>query len=186
MSLLQNGQVQEAEDTLQEVLTFSQKLGMNAFGRVAYGYLGVVSIIRGRLSQGLKMLEEINRFCIENDANGYQAMFEFTLGKVYLQMVEGPAPNLPTMLKNIGFLIRNVPFAAKKAEAHFNTAIEIAKEIKADGLLGQAYLDLGLLHKTKKKTNQARECISKAMEIFERYETEVYLKQAKEALEKLG
>jgi hypothetical protein len=45
---------------------------------------------------------------------------------------------------------------------------------------------LGLLHKAKKKSDQARECISKALKRFEKYEVEVCLKQAEEALEKLG
>ena len=61
----------------------------------------------------------------------------------------------------------------------------MAKEIGVKGLLGQAYMDLGLLHKAKKRTAQARECISKAIKVFEECEAEVYLKQANEALESL-
>ena len=48
--------------------------------------------------------------------------------------------------QNIGFfLVKNVPFATKKAEAHFHKAIELSKEIGARGYLGQTYLSLGLL-----------------------------------------
>ncbi len=49
-------------------------------------------------------------------------------------------------------------------------------------MLGQAYLDLGFLHKIKKRTDQAKECISEAIKIFEQTEAESFLKQAKEAL----
>lgn len=90
------------------------------------------------------------------------------------------------MAKNIGFLIKNVPFASKKAEEHFNRAIEVAKEIGAKGTMGMAYLDLGLLYRIKGKTEQARKCISEAIQIFERTEAEEFLKQAKEALAALG
>jgi hypothetical protein len=45
-----------------------------------------------------------------------------------------------------------------------------------------AYLDLGLLHRTKGRTGQARKCISEAIQIFEQTEAEGFLKQAKEAL----
>jgi hypothetical protein len=41
------------------------------------------------------------------------------------------------------------------------------------------------LHKAKKRKDLARECISKAIELFELCEAEIYLKQAKEALESL-
>ena len=81
--------------------------------------------------------------------------------------------------------MKNVPFADKKADAHFNKAIEIAIEIGAKSISGPAYLDWGLLHKAKKRKDQARECISKAIDIFEKCEADVYLKQANEALESL-
>jgi hypothetical protein len=50
------------------------------------------------------------------------------------------------------------------------------------GFLGLAYLDLGLLHNLKGKTDEARECISKALEVFEQCDSEYSRKQASEAL----
>ncbi len=64
------------------------------------------------------------------------------------------------MAKNVGFLVKNVPFAGKKAEEHFNKAIEVFEEIGAKGFLATAYRDLGLLYKARKITDQARQCIS--------------------------
>jgi len=63
--------------------------------------------------------------------------------------------------------------------------IETAKEIGARGILGQAYLDLGLLHKAKGKKDKAKECISTAIGCFEQCEADVFLKQAKEAIASL-
>ena len=53
-------------------------------------------------------------------------------------------------------------------------------------MLGQAYLDLGVLHKAKGRTDHARECITESIRIFEHLETKAYLKQAKEALASFG
>jgi tetratricopeptide (TPR) repeat protein len=86
------------------------------------------------------------------------------------------------MAKNIGFLIKNVPFASKKAEEHFNRAIAVAKEIGAKGTMGRAYFDLGLLYRMKGKTEQAKNCVSEAIQVFEQCEAERSLKLAKEAL----
>ena len=55
----------------------------------------------------------------------------------------------------------------------------------SDGILAQAYLDLGRLHKAKKRFDPARECISEAIKIFEEYEAEGYSNQAKAALASL-
>jgi tetratricopeptide (TPR) repeat protein len=83
-------------------------------------------------------------------------------------------------------LVKNVPFATKKAEEHFNKAIELFKEIGAKGFLGQVYLSLGLLYKASKRSEQAKECILEAINIFQECKAEVRLKQAKEALDSLG
>ena len=97
----------------------------------------------------------------------------------------GEKPNLSFLIKNFGFLIKNAPRADRKAEAHLDKAIDQAKEIGDNGLLGQAYLNLGLLHKAKNRIDKAKNCISEAINIFKETEADVFLKQAKEEMEKL-
>ena len=139
------------------------------------------------MGQGLKMIEGALRTCHENERKFWSAMIERTLGRVYLQIVDkSTTVSLTTMAKNAGFMLKNVPSAGKKAEEHFNKAIEVAKEIGAKSLQGQAYLDLGRLHKAKGKSNQAQECFTTALKIFEGCQSKVFLKQAKEALTSFG
>ena len=64
-------------------------------------------------------------------------------------------------------------------------AIELFKEIGANGFLGQAYLSLGLLYKASKRTDPARQYILEAIELFQECEAEGWLKQANEALDSL-
>ena len=89
------------------------------------------------------------------------------------------------MAKNVGFIVKNLPFAAKNAEEHFNKAIELFQEIGMKGFLGRAYLGKGLLYKAIKKTDQARQCILNSIKIFEECSAEAYLKQANEALDSM-
>jgi tetratricopeptide (TPR) repeat protein len=124
-----------------------------------------------------------------NDTNRFDYVStEYILGKVYLQIAERGEERigLSTAARNIGFLIREVPFASKKAEDHFNESIRVAKEVGIKSILGQAYLNLGLLHKVKGRTDKARECISNAVQVFEQCEADYYRKQASEALASLG
>jgi len=186
-SYISNGQFQEAGSVSQEVLTFSQNFGVELIGTLAKACLGVVSIAQGDMTRGLKMLQEAQQICLEQNAKPVYAICEYMLGKVYLQVVQKAAPlSFSIVVKNIGFLVKNVPFASKKAEKHFKKAIEVAEEIGAKSMLGTAYLDLSLLYKTKRKKDKARECISRAIGCFEECEAETYLKQAKEALGSLG
>ena len=111
---------------------------------------GLVS--KGDLAEGMRIINKVQRFHLENDYRYRYSATEYMIGKVYLQMVQRVEPKSFSLIaKNIGFLVKNVPFASIKAEGHLNKAIEVAKEIGAQGILGQAYLDLGLLHKRKKK-----------------------------------
>ena len=184
---LLEGQFQAAEDALEEVLTFSRDFGTECFGSPAYAGLGVVSIVRGHMGHGLKMLEQSIRAAKENESKYFHSFCEILLGTVYLQIVQGEGErSLSTMFRNIGFLVKNVPFAAKKAEDHFSKAIEVAKQIGAKAAQGGACLNLGLLHKAKKRTDQARKCMTEAVQLFEQCEAETSLKQAKEALASLG
>ncbi len=115
------------------------------------------------------------------------ALSEYILGKVYSQIVEGAGPiRLSTIAKNIGFIVQNVPFAGRRAEAHFTRAIEVGKEIGAKSTTGMACLDLGLLYRTKGKTRPAKKCLCEAIQIFEQSEAEGFLKKAREALASLG
>ena len=181
-----NRQFQEAEEALQEVASYSRDFGCETLGTPAHALLGLVSIAKGQMGQGLKMIEEALRACHENQRRCWYATIEHALGQVYLQIVDKSATvSLTTMAKNVGFILKNVPSAGKKAEEHLNKATEVAKKIGAKGILGEAYLDLGRLHKAKGRSGQARDSFVAAVEIFEECQSEVFLKQANEALASL-
>jgi class 3 adenylate cyclase/tetratricopeptide (TPR) repeat protein/energy-coupling factor transporter ATP-binding protein EcfA2 len=178
-----NGQLREGEDTLQEVLAYSREFGSEGIGTYSQAILGVLLIAKGQMNQGLRLVEDAQRECLENGRKYLYALSYYLLGKLYLQIVEGAAPvSVSLVLKNIGFLIKNVPFAKQKATENLKKAIEMAEEIGAKGILGMSYLDLSLLHKAKGEKDKAREYISVATQLFEECDAETYLAQAKEVL----
>ncbi len=182
-----NGELQEAGEALQEVASYSRDFGCELLGTPTHALLGLVSIAKGQMGQGLKMIEETLRACHENQRKWWHPVIEHALGQIYLQIVDKSAKvSLSTMAKNISFIMKNVPSAGKKAEEHFNRAIEAAKEIGARFTLGQSYLDLGRLHKARGRSDKARDCFIEAIEILEECQSEVFLKQAREALSSLG
>jgi class 3 adenylate cyclase/tetratricopeptide (TPR) repeat protein len=186
MSYMLTGRLQEAEAIFREVADYSNKFGAESIGTPARAMLGGVLLLEGKLKSGMTMVEEAQRFFLKNERKFSLIMAEVIQGTFYLQIVvRNGALSLPEKMKNIGFLVKHIPFSSQKAETHFNRAIEMAKAIGANGLLAQACLGLGLLHKARKRTDPARENISKAIELFEQYEAEVYLQQAKEALASL-
>jgi tetratricopeptide (TPR) repeat protein len=147
----------------------------------------MILLTEGNLTKGVKVAEGLCDVFLENGSMWNYVNLEYMLGNIYLQIVAGTGPKTFTFLaKNIAFLIKSFSRASEKAEYHLNKAITSAKEIGARSVLGQAYHDLGLLYKTEGRSDQALECISKAIQIFEECEAQVYLAQAKETLSSMG
>jgi class 3 adenylate cyclase/tetratricopeptide (TPR) repeat protein len=183
---IRNGQITEAENALNRVVTFSRDLAAGVAGVPAEVFLGVILIAKSQMSLGLKRLRDGNQKLLMSGNILYYLQCEYTLGMVFSQIAIGAEPiSLSKIFKNVGFLVKNVPFASKKAEGHFKEVIRVAGEMRAKPILGGVYLDLGLLHKAKKRTDKAKECISEAIKIFEQCEAVILLKHAKEALASL-
>ena len=109
-------------------------------------------VSNGKMAQGLKRIEDILQRFREVEKKSFIPSVEHILGKIYSQIYLGEGSiSFATLLKNAVFLTKTIPFAGKRAEYHFNKAVETAHKIGAIGLMGQAYLDLGLLHKAKKE-----------------------------------
>jgi tetratricopeptide (TPR) repeat protein len=186
MGYVLNGNIKYGEDVLEEVVEFSQQYGTEVIGTVAQTFLGLCAVSNGRLNRGIKMMEAGAKPYLENGSKWRFALNEHILGKVYFQMTDKDARISPAALaKNIGFLLTNMPVVHRKIEQHFSKAIELAEAVKARGILGQAYLDFGIYHQTKKRTDQARECINRAIALFDECKADGYLKQAEKALESL-
>ena len=182
-SYVLNHQFEEAEPHAREVLSYSQENGADSMEQFMSGLLGIVEITKGNLSHGIKMVEAIHQTFIESERKMLVPISLIFLGNVYAQIALGTESiTFPMIVKNIGFLARNVPFADKKAEEYFNQAIETAREVSSTGRMAQAYLELGRLHKAKKRTDKARTCLLEAVKVFEEINATVYLQQAREEL----
>jgi len=179
---IMNDQIDQGEEALNEVSSYLQNYGCEIFGPAVMPFVGIVFIKKGNMSKGLKTIENILEYSKEKNWGWGIALSEYVLGYLYYQIAYGEKPGMSIVLKNIGFLTKNIPFASKKASNYFNRAIESAKQFGAKGILGQAYLDLGILHKAQKRNKLAGECISEAIHIFEQLGAEVRLKQAQDAL----
>jgi class 3 adenylate cyclase/tetratricopeptide (TPR) repeat protein len=73
-----------------------------------------------------------------------------------------------------------------QAASHFEQAISIFRELKAENHLALAYSGMGRFYKQQGNTEQAREYLTKALEIFERLGTLIEPDKVREELEELG
>jgi tetratricopeptide (TPR) repeat protein len=188
MGYLSLGQMKEAQDAFEEIIEHSKRLGFEFVGGPALMMKGTALFALGNVKEGIALTEKALRTLFESKSLWRYAQGNYLMGRVYSKIAQGGdgKKDFSFLIKNIGFLMKTLPFAHKKAAEHLNIAIKTAGEIGAKSILGQAYLELGQLHHTKGKAEKARECINHAIDAFEKCEADVFLKQAREALAALG
>jgi class 3 adenylate cyclase/tetratricopeptide (TPR) repeat protein len=184
MNYLINNQIEEAEDLIREILPFCSNLGMGYIVTAAQVFHGAVLVAKGRLSQGIKILEKDLRLFEDNGRLFSLYVIETAVAEIYFRIaIRARALNLMGVIKNLGFIITILPFSRLRAEAYLNKIIQVGREVESQGFVqGQALLNLGCLRRLNGKTASAQECFAEALQIFERCSSETYLQQAREAL----
>ena len=177
------GNVEEAEKHLVEVCKYCEVHGPGFMGAFSRGALSLVYFAKGDLSRGVRIGEELIRWCEENESKYRLALYLCWAGNVYAKIAQRKgSTDLRLLARNLGFIMRNILVAGRKAEEYLKKSMEVASQIGAMGLLGQASLGLGLLYKTRGKRDKARQHVLVAIEAFEKCGAEGYLRQAREAL----
>ena len=175
------GNVEEAEKNWVELYKHCEQHGAGTAGALSRTALSSVFLVKGELSQGVKMGEELIGWHEKNENKWRLAYHLCWLGNIYLKMAQRKgATNFSFLVRNLGFLMRNILVVGRKAEEYLKKSVEVATQIGAFGLLGQASLGLGVLYKARGKTYEAGKYISEAIEVFEKCGAEGYLKQARE------
>jgi class 3 adenylate cyclase/tetratricopeptide (TPR) repeat protein len=171
---VQTEQFQEAGEILREIIPFCQHLGMDYIVTSAQALHGAVLIAEGQFSRGLKMIEAGLQLLTDNGRFYSRSLIEIILAEIYFRIATQPRRlGFWTVVKNLGFILKEVPFAKRKAEAYLNKIIQVGKEVGARGFAqGHALLNLGLLNRLNGKEEQARECFSEAQRIFAQWDSE--------------
>ena len=143
--------------------------------------IGVATAANGDFSKGIKIIEQAEQRFIEAKREFWHAVCEHALGRIFLQIVEHDLP-IGNVAKNIGFIARSSPFAAKRSERHFNNAIEIAERIGSNFLTGRSHRDLADLHLSKHRPEKARNSLEKAIGLFTVCDAQTRFAEAREAL----
>jgi tetratricopeptide (TPR) repeat protein len=134
----------------------------------------------------MKMIEKAQGWWLKNEAHWRYTFSELIIGELFSAMARRTAPiKLSIIVRNLGFMVRKVPFAGRNAAYHYYRAIESAKKVGAQAMEGQAYLGLGHLYSSKGKKDKALHCFSSAIQLFKRCEAETFLKKAHEGLSSL-
>jgi tetratricopeptide (TPR) repeat protein len=187
MFLVHRRDFEAAVDRLAEVIHNSERQGTEYLKIIAKMFLGVALAAQGKLGEGIRMVESAREKFSQYQRNIFHCFAEFILGNIYLSIMQGSqGKSLSFFFRNLGSIIKHVPFAGKKAEKHLSEAIKLARAKGAKGFLGQPCLQLGLLWKLRGKKDQAKKHFLEALQVFEECQMEAYSELAAGMLESLA
>lgn len=178
-----HGDFEGIREDLEQILAFSESRGAEYIGSPAKALLGAIMFAQGEMTKGLKMLEETALKWFRGGSMTRYVQAQIIIGRIYAAMAQGTGrKGFAVLAKNIGFLLKEAPFADRKGQDHLSAAAKAAEQMGAKDLLGRACLSLGLLHKSKGRNGEACEYLGKAVRVFEESGAYLYSQTAKEAL----
>ncbi len=150
---------------------------------VDYPY-GAALVLAGEMAAGVRWVRDsIRRFTAWGNES-IPAVGHMILGEIHLRMVVGgERPPFRVLLRNLGFLLLTVPFAAGRARRHLERAIRIARDVDVPAVLARSLLDMGLLSKAEGDGSAARAYLEEALRVAEPLELPVLGEKIRAALE---
>jgi len=108
------------------------------------------------------------------------------LGDVYRQLGSGEGKaSLGMLARNVGFLLRTIPVAGRRAEQYLTQAVEGAERIGARGFGAMTHVSLGKLAVTRKQPGKARGHFLSALALQEQCGAATLAKETRAALAQL-
>jgi class 3 adenylate cyclase/tetratricopeptide (TPR) repeat protein len=149
------------------------------------GFVGLGRVFQGQPAEGMRLIDEGSRACLENGDHVFYEVNQYLKAKVYLHLALSGRPPLRQWLRHIGFYLQHLPGAEQKAEAMLGRAAAFQKKIGAPGWHAQVLLDLGQLHAARGRPEKARACFAEAADLFERIGAHLFLEQTRGLLRDL-
>ena len=149
--------------------------------------LGVAMVLAGEMRAGVRWIEEAIRRFSEWGNETAPAFGHLILGEMYLQMVlrERPVPT-DILVRNLGFVLRTLPVAARKARRHLEEAMRMARAAAIPAVMARSLLNLGRLCETKRRWREARTHLDEAHRIAETLESPLLTERIRAAIASLN
>ncbi len=160
------GKGQEGYEIIKAVRQEASDIGMFGIFLGVDIPFGAAIVLKGEMSRGIRWINKRIDEIQECGNDGIPVMGHIILGEIYLGMLtrEQKIP-LIILLRNIIFLLLTLPFASKKAMAHFVLAENMARNNHAPGFLARALVNMAHLHVRARRYEKARDTLREVTDL---------------------
>jgi hypothetical protein len=162
------GQVEDGVSRLLELHREVKQSGWFYLASLMVGAVGIGLVLAGRIADGIRTLEG---GISAADASGDRTMATWNrlfLAEVYLEMLgSDKLPPLPIMIKNVGAILRAKIAGTRRITILLEEAGRHPQLSDRGIIRARINMDIGLLHKLKKRPILARQFLERARETAE-------------------
>ncbi|MCA8940287.1 MAG: tetratricopeptide repeat protein, partial [Planctomycetes bacterium] len=145
--------------------------------------LGVGLVLQGQMASGIKVIKEAISEATSLNQSTPKAFGNMVLGETYLQIAtSSEKPPLRTLLRNMGFLARTLPFVKSKARGYLSKAYEEFSRKDCPSYAARCLFNLGQLDRFQNQTEAAQVKFEKAREIANAVEATHLVREIEGAL----
>jgi tetratricopeptide (TPR) repeat protein len=157
-----------AREHLEEVLRFADSRGAATLATPARGLLGASLVGLGELNEGMAMLRQAREEFEAGNRPWGTAQAIFIIGSLHARIAARSVDvSVSTALRNVGFVIHEVPRAATRACEELEQSLRMCQEMGARGMAGRCRMELGDLASARKRTDEALRLWGEAAADFE-------------------
>ncbi|QFT59060.1 hypothetical protein FIU94_09510 [Sulfitobacter sp. THAF37] len=160
------GNPEGGEKLLTSVRAEGVRLGYRTLTDFTCGSLGVARALRGDLSGGVTALTGAARQASATGNAHGAGMAYIALGALYLGLARGDGkPAFSKLAGNMGFLLREAPFARSRALAHFDSAASLGRAVGMHGVTAQALHGRAMVLLARRRRGAARAALQQAQAV---------------------
>ena len=181
--LIEKNNMTYADYILKEMLSLLSRLSHKSLEYISVALNGVLLIDKEQMVKGSKNIRTSLKCFYQEDRHGFALLIEYVIAKIYIEIVKGDKSlNMLSIIRNFGFILRDVIGATNKCEAQLKKVLSKAIKVGAIGYIGQANYQLALLYKKKNNRDLACTHFNEAINNFKKSGAYVYLENALEGL----
>jgi tetratricopeptide (TPR) repeat protein len=152
------GRTSEASEIFHELRDSFFKGNVLLFLAVIDPQIGLVQVLNGNIARGVRWIEESKKRVAGWGFDNVSGIADFFLGQIFFRMAfGGTKPPVGVVLKNIGFLLLNLPLAEKKARQYLEKALNGFRDRDARGWSAKTLISMAMLSTNKKDLDKARD-----------------------------
>ena len=162
------GRLSEAYEILEELRGNFNEGKVFLFLAVIDPQIGVVQVLNGNIAKGVRLIEESKKCVAAWGFDNVTGIADYFLGQIFYRMAYGgTTPPVGAVMRNIGFLLLNMPRAGRKARHYLETALIGFRGREAYGWSAKALFSMAMLSKTNKNRDEARDRFREARVLAE-------------------